>query len=94
MHTVETTFDYHADHPDYIRIICMENMQRGRFYAAINYLREVNHSAPLEACSTISCGAEKEKQLFSQSVDPRDLHRLISSFSFHYVANSYLYAAV
>ena len=28
---VEATFDYHADHPDYIRIICMENMQRGRF---------------------------------------------------------------
>ena len=35
--------------------------------------------------------ARKEKQLFSQSVDPRDLHRLISSFSFHYVANSYTF---
>jgi adenylate kinase family enzyme len=33
----------------------------------------------------------KEKQLFSQTVDARDLHRLISSFSFHYVANSYTF---
>jgi hypothetical protein len=29
VHLVETTFDYHADHPDYIRIICMENMRDG-----------------------------------------------------------------
>ena len=42
---VEATFDYHADHPDYIRIICMENMQRGRFMQQSSYLRQVNRSA-------------------------------------------------
>lgn len=45
VHLVEATFDYHADHPDYIRIICMENMQRGRFMQQSSYLRQVNRSA-------------------------------------------------
>ena len=80
--------DYHADHPDYIRIICMENMQRGRFMQQSSYLRgQPQRARPARRYPA----ARKEKQLFSQSVDPRDLHRLISSFSFHYVANSYTF---
>ena len=86
---VEATFDYHADHPDYIRIICMENMQRGLFMQQSSYLRQVNRSA-LDLLEGI-LHRGKEKQLFSQTVDARDLHRLISSFSFHYVANSYTF---
>lgn len=89
VHLVETTFDYHADHQDYIRIICMENMQRGRFMQQSNYLRQVNRSA-LDLLEEI-LRRGKEKLLFSQTVDARDLHRLISSFSFHYVANSYTF---
>lgn len=89
VHLVEATFDYHADHPDYIRIICMENMQRGRFMQQSSYLRQVNRSA-LELLEAI-LRRGKEKQLFNQTVDARDLHRLISSFSFHYVANSYTF---
>ncbi|MFX2578300.1 TetR family transcriptional regulator [Enterobacter quasiroggenkampii] len=86
---VEATFDYHADHPDYIRIISMENMQRGRFMQQSSYLRQVNRSA-LDLLEEI-LRRGKEKQLFSETVDARDLHRLISSFSFHYVANSYTF---
>ena len=86
---VEATFDYHADHPDYIRIICMENMQRGRFMQQSSYLRQVNRSALDLLEEILRCG--KEKQLFSETVDARGLHRLISSFSFHYVANSYTF---
>ncbi|HDS9359316.1 TPA: TetR family transcriptional regulator [Enterobacter cancerogenus] len=89
VHLVEATFDYHADHPDYIRIICMENMQRGRFMKQSGYLRQVNRSA-LELLEDILLRG-KEKQLFNHTVDARDLHRLISSFSFHYVANSYTF---
>ncbi|MNB92714.1 HTH-type transcriptional repressor NicS [compost metagenome] len=86
---VETTFDYHTDHPDYIRIICMENMQRGRFMQQSALLRQVNRSA-LELLETI-LERGKARQLFNPTVNARDLHRLISSFSFHYVANSYTF---
>ena len=67
----------------------MENMQRGRFMQQSSYLRQVNRSA-LDLLEEI-LRRGKEKQLFGETVDARDLHRLISSFSFHYVANSYTF---
>ena len=87
---VESNFDYHADHPDFIRIICMENMQRGRFIQQSAWLREVNLSALTLLEDILRRG--QQKQLFNQNVCARDLHRLISSFSFHYVANSYSFS--
>jgi len=86
---VESTFDYHAAHPDFIRIICMENMQRGRYMQQSAYLRKVNRSALTLLEDILQRG--QQKQLFSRSVNARDVHRLMSSFSFHYVANSYTF---
>lgn len=87
---VESTFDYHADHPDFIRIICMENMQRGRFIQQSSLLRDVNRSALTLLEDILNRG--QQKQLFSKNVNARDVHRLMSSFSFHYVANSYSFS--
>ncbi len=87
---VEWTFDYHADHPDFIRIICMENMQRGRFVKESTYLREINRSALDLLEDILSRG--QARQLFSKTVNARDVHRLISSFSFYHVANSYTFS--
>lgn len=90
VHLVESTFDYHADHPDFIRIICMENMQRGRFIQQSALLRDVNRSALVLLEDILSRG--QQKKLFSHGVNARDVHRLMSSFSFHYVANSYSFS--
>lgn len=87
---VEWTFDYHVTHPDFIRIICMENMQRGRFVKDSSYLREINRSALDLLEEILSRG--KDKQLFNKTVTAKDLHRLISSFSFYHVANSYTFS--
>lgn len=87
---VESTFDYHADHPDFIRIICMENMQHGRFIQQSALLRDVNRSALTLLEDILHRG--QQKQLFSKQVNARDVHRLMSSFSFHYVANSYSFS--
>ncbi|HEY1843333.1 MAG TPA: TetR family transcriptional regulator [Buttiauxella sp.] len=87
---VEWTFDFHAAHPDFIRIICMENMQRGRFVKESTYLREINRSA-LELLEDILARGQA-KQLFSKAVNAKDVHRLVSSFSFYHVANSYTFS--
>lgn len=86
---VQSTFDYHAAHPDFIRIICMENMQRGRFMQQSAVLRTVNRSA-LDLLEDILQRGQR-KQLFNSTVNARDVHRLMSSFSFHFVANSYTF---
>nr|WP_318383108.1 TetR family transcriptional regulator [uncultured Enterobacter sp.] len=87
---VESTFDYHAAHPDFIRIICMENMQRGRFMQQSDYLREINRSALVLLEDILRRG--QQKGLFNPTVTARDVHRLMSSFSFHFVANSYTFS--
>jgi AcrR family transcriptional regulator len=87
---VETTFDYHADNPDFVRIISMENMQRGRYARDSARLKEVNRSALTLLDDILQRG--QAKQLFSTAVTARDVHRLVSSFSFHYAANSYTFA--
>lgn len=89
---VEWTFDYHTSHPDFIRIICMENMQRGRFVKESTYLREVNRSALVLLEDILSRG--QAMHLFSPAVNAKDVHRLISSFSFHHVANSYTFSTL
>jgi len=53
------------------------------------YLRKVNRSALVLLEDILQRG--QQKQLFSRSVNARDVHRLMSSFSFHYVANSYTF---
>ena len=65
---VETTFDYHADHPDYIRIICMENMQRGRFMQQSNYLRRL--TAARSTCWKRSCVAAKRNCCSARRLTP------------------------
>jgi len=87
---VEWTFDFHAAHPDFIRIICMENMQRGRFVKESTFLREINHSALDLLEDIISRG--QAKQLFNAAITAKDVHRLIGSFSFYHVANSYTFS--
>lgn len=87
---VESSFVYHATHPDFVRIICMENMQRGRYARHSTVLRDINRSALTLLEDVLTRG--QQKQLFNKSVSARDVHRLISSFSFHHVANSYTFS--
>nr|WP_201279406.1 TetR family transcriptional regulator [Cedecea colo] len=87
---VEWTFDFHAQHPDFIRIICMENMQRGRFIKESSFLREINRSALDLLEEILSRG--QARQLFNAAITAKDVHRLISSFSFYHVANSYTFS--
>ncbi|WP_435928980.1 TetR family transcriptional regulator [Dryocola sp. BD613] len=87
---VEWTFDFHDQHPDFIRIICMENMQRGRFVKESAFPREINRSALDLLEEVLSRG--QAKQLFNAAITAKDVHRLIGSFSFYHVANSYTYS--
>lgn len=87
---VEWTFNFHVAHPDFIRIICLENMQRGRFVKESALLREINRSA-LDLLEDILLRG-KDKQLFNKTVTAKEMHRVISSFSFYHVANSYTFS--
>lgn len=78
---------YHANHADYMRIICMENMQRGKWLSASVHLKPLNRSALSILENILQRG--QQAAIFASGLDARDVHRLISSFSFYQVSNFY-----
>lgn len=84
---VKWSVRYHAEHADFMRIICMENMQRGKWLLASGDLKRLNKSA-LSLLEQILHRGQKQG-IFQPALEARDVHRLISSFSFYQVSNFY-----
>ena len=70
-----------------MRVICMENMQRGKWLSVSAQLKPLNRSA-LSILENIVLRGQREG-IFAAGLDARDVHRLISSFSFYQVSNYY-----
>lgn len=84
---VRWSVTYHATHADFMRVICMENMQRGKWLASSGQLKPINKSALSIVEDILHRG--QQAAIFQQGVEARDVHRLISSFSFYQVSNFY-----
>ena len=84
---VKWSVRYHVEHADFMRIICMENMQRGKWLLASGDLKRLNKSALSLLEQILHRG--QELGIFQPALEARDVHRLISSFSFYQVSNFY-----
>jgi AcrR family transcriptional regulator len=82
---VELTFDYDETHVNFIRLVAIENIHRGKHLAKLPTLRDVNASA-IETLSEIMKRGRAEGA-FRADVDPLDVHLLISAFCFFRVSN-------
>src|SRR3954468_6998339 len=82
---VELTFDYHESHPDFIRLVSIENIARAEHMQG--------GFAHLGNPALVLIGEILERGyaagVFRRKVDSLDLHLLISAFSFFRVANRY-----
>ncbi|MEO3988500.1 TetR family transcriptional regulator [Pseudocitrobacter cyperus] len=84
---VKWSVRYHATHADFMRIICMENMQRGKWLLSSDNFKQVNKSALSLLENILQRG--QQQNIFQSDIEARDVHRLISSFSFYQVSNFY-----
>lgn len=89
---VEVTFDHHAAHPEFVRLVSVENIQDGRNVAASNVIRERNAAVISTLRSLIARG--EEDGAFRPGLDALDLHMLISAFCFYRVSNRYTLRAI
>lgn len=88
----ELTFDHHARHPEFIRLVANENLLRGEHIRRSERLSGLGAPAA-DLVSTIL--AEGQRQgLFRTDVDALDVHLAISSFSVFQVANRYTWQAL
>ena len=89
---VKWSVRYHVEHADFMRIICMENMQRGKWLLASGDLKRLNKSALSLLEQILHRG--QELGIFQPELEARDVHRLISSFSFYQVSNFYTFSSL
>ena len=84
---VKWSVRYHAEHADFMRIIFLDNMQRGNWLWASGDLKRLNKSALSLLEHILHRG--QVQGIFQPEIEARDVHRLISRFSFYQVSNFY-----
>ncbi|MFF3377551.1 TetR family transcriptional regulator [Streptomyces sp. NPDC002680] len=88
----ELTFDHHEAHPDFIRLVSIENIHEAQHIAGSEQLGRIGSPA-LEVIHRILESGHKSG-LFTADVDAVDLHAMISSFCFFRVANRHTFGAL
>ena len=88
----EVTFDHHESHPDFMRLVSIENIHRGEYITRSPELVMVN-SPVIELIAGILTRGHAEG-VFRRRPDAIDVHMMISSFCFFRVANRYTFGAL
>lgn len=86
---VEASFDYHVTHPDFMRLVCTENLLRGRYIMQSERIKAMNKST-LDLLDDILSRGQRQG-IFIDGLDTVDVHRLLSSICVHHVSNRYTF---
>jgi AcrR family transcriptional regulator len=85
----ELTYDHHHQHPDFIRLVSIENIHRGEFVRQIGSLRSL--SAPTFSRLDQVLARGRAAGVFRDDVDAIDLHLVISAYCVFQVANQHTF---
>lgn len=88
---VELTFDYHAEHPEFVRLVMNENIHYGAHIGTVPGLKERNRSVIASLRTILDKGVASGR--FRKGIDPVDLHAMISALCFYNVSNRHTFAA-
>ncbi|MEZ5536188.1 MAG: TetR/AcrR family transcriptional regulator [Thiolinea sp.] len=89
---VEFTFDHHREHPDFIRLVMIENIHHGKYLKQSAVIRSMNSSA-ISLLEDI-CNRGKADGTFRADIEPMALHFQISALCFYNVANRSSFSAI
>ena len=79
------TFDYHETHPDFLRLVSIENIHHGAHMARSAVIGGLN--SPVVATLERILARGRDAGLFRGDLDAVDVHMLISAFCVFRVAN-------
>jgi len=89
---VEVTFDYHAAHPEFVRMVAVENIHNARHLQQAPSVAARNDAVIRTLRGLLDRG--ERAGVFRARVDAIDLHLLISSFCFYRVSNRHTLQAI
>jgi AcrR family transcriptional regulator len=87
---VGVTFDYHNQHPEFVRLVMNENILRGAHVGEIPGIRERNRKVIEQLRGIMSRGVASGH--FREGIDPVELHMTISALCFYNVSNRYTFS--
>ncbi|NLB47437.1 MAG: TetR/AcrR family transcriptional regulator [Microbacteriaceae bacterium] len=88
-HIAQLTFDHHLEHQDFIRLVAIENIHRGRTIRGLESLRELN--APALGVLEQALDRGRADGVFRDDVTALDMHLLISSYCVFQVMNRHTF---
>jgi AcrR family transcriptional regulator len=88
----ELTFDHHQSHPDFIRLVSIENINRAEHMAKSPTFPGQNASVVALIEQILARGREQGR--FAREVDALDVHMLISSYCVFRVANRHTFKTI
>jgi AcrR family transcriptional regulator len=88
----ELTFDHHESHPQFIRLVSIENIHRAEHIAGRSEFAGQNSPA-IELIEKILVRGRRDGN-FSRDIDAVDLHMMISAFCVFRVANRHTFGAL
>jgi len=89
---IELTFDHHEAHPDFIRLVGIENIHGAEHIIGSERLNRLGSPATGVLERILEAG--RAAGLFHADVDALDVHALISSFCFFRVSNRHTFRAL
>jgi AcrR family transcriptional regulator len=88
----ELTFDHHEAHPEFLRLVAIENIHRAEHIARSTVMSSMNTRAVNLISRILDRG--QAQGVFRREVDPLDVHMLISAFCVFRVANQHTFKAI
>ncbi|MDF7775597.1 TetR/AcrR family transcriptional regulator [Sphingomonas sp. AOB5] len=86
------TFDYHVEHPAFVRLVMNENILHGAHISEVKEIRDRNQSVVSALQSILDKGVAEG--VFRKGIDPVGLHFTISALCFYNVSNRYTLRAI
>jgi AcrR family transcriptional regulator len=89
---VSSTFDYQDAHPDFIRLVMVENIHHGEHIEELKSIGPLN-AAVIEQIKDI-CRRGAAEGVMRPDIDPIDLHMSISALCFFNVSNRHTFSRI
>ena len=89
---IELTFDYHDAHPDFVRLVSIENIHQAGYLRRLGSIGEVNAGIIRSLSRIVARGLQSG--VFHRGADPVDLHMLISAPCFYRVSNQHTFGTI
>jgi len=88
----ELTFDHHEAHPEFIRLVSIENIHHAQHMRDSGRFADLN--TPALDCLARILERGRAQGVFTRAAEPIDVHMIVSSFCVFRVANRHTWSAL